>query len=606
MTRSNSAARRSWRRGLSLHKKADKVEEREEEKDDDMLAYFGSGLAREPSTVSVLTQAAHAAAIELALRAREERNGSDGDDEDGASSTAAVEGELERDGDFAAISAQLFEEEDAWNAEEMVWIRERDAAIDDEDELGGRRHRRRLSLIRPSRARGTDDDLKTHPDVIPRAAANGSKESFMARGKSKFSAAQSESSIISVKSSEAEDASKVGITQQSSLQLATPPRTERLKIVAVQTSDESGIHLSPATEDMAAPNHRYSHRIVRASSLKKLHEATSSKSVQENELLACDDGGESKSRLFHQKSAPASVLAATAGSVIEYGAKVEGVAELFGGAGACPDGRCNTFKRATLRRSQTEVTRDMLYQNAYDIIASGSKTCTDESVVYRTSSIASLSGRRHRVIVRRPSAVVVLSDSDDDYASDESDEDMSHVKPASHEHSVSTSPAKTTGKGRANDDAEKPPVPAMDYSQLSRSKSNQNRKCTASRSRALKLSRRLSGVYEGHHVRFEKLRQQMGDANSPPTDLLSLMARRVFSSQGVMVGRVNSDGQISMLDQHGSSQRTSSPENHASGESAGVSSGQHSGNLTPKSNVESPITIVSHVALPKIKTRVEH
>ncbi|KAL4533992.1 hypothetical protein Ndes2526B_g07125 [Nannochloris sp. 'desiccata'] len=61
------------------------------------------------------------------------------------------------------------------------------------------------------------------------------------------------------------------------------------------------------------------------------------------------------------------------------------------------------------------------------------------------------------------------------------------------------------------------------------------------------MRRRLSDVYEGHHIPLQKLRKQMGNPEDPPGDLLSLMARRVFSQQGIM-SRVNSEGLISILD----------------------------------------------------------
>lgn len=60
------------------------------------------------------------------------------------------------------------------------------------------------------------------------------------------------------------------------------------------------------------------------------------------------------------------------------------------------------------------------------------------------------------------------------------------------------------------------------------------------------VQRRLSEVYQGHHVQLHKLRRQMGDTQEPPGDLLSLMARRVFSQRGVMA-RVDSEGMVSAL-----------------------------------------------------------
>lgn len=42
--------------------------------------------------------------------------------------------------------------------------------------------------------------------------------------------------------------------------------------------------------------------------------------------------------------------------------------------------------------------------------------------------------------------------------------------------------------------------------------------------------RKLSSVYESHHVHLSKLQEQMGDFSNPPGNLLELMARKMFSS----------------------------------------------------------------------------
>lgn len=44
------------------------------------------------------------------------------------------------------------------------------------------------------------------------------------------------------------------------------------------------------------------------------------------------------------------------------------------------------------------------------------------------------------------------------------------------------------------------------------------------------IHRRLSSIYESHHVHLSKLQEQMGDSESPPEDLLELMARKIYSS----------------------------------------------------------------------------
>lgn len=42
--------------------------------------------------------------------------------------------------------------------------------------------------------------------------------------------------------------------------------------------------------------------------------------------------------------------------------------------------------------------------------------------------------------------------------------------------------------------------------------------------------RRLSSIYQSHHVHLSKLQEQMGDSENPPEDLLELMARKMYSS----------------------------------------------------------------------------
>lgn len=45
------------------------------------------------------------------------------------------------------------------------------------------------------------------------------------------------------------------------------------------------------------------------------------------------------------------------------------------------------------------------------------------------------------------------------------------------------------------------------------------------------LPRKVSQVFESHHVHLSKLQEQMGDSNHAPEDLLQLMSRRIFMSQ---------------------------------------------------------------------------
>ena len=46
--------------------------------------------------------------------------------------------------------------------------------------------------------------------------------------------------------------------------------------------------------------------------------------------------------------------------------------------------------------------------------------------------------------------------------------------------------------------------------------------------------RRLSSIYESHHVHLSKLQEQMGDSSNPPENLLELMARKMFSSHACL------------------------------------------------------------------------
>lgn len=48
------------------------------------------------------------------------------------------------------------------------------------------------------------------------------------------------------------------------------------------------------------------------------------------------------------------------------------------------------------------------------------------------------------------------------------------------------------------------------------------------------LHRRLSSIYERHHVHLRRLQEQMGDSTHPPEDLLELMARKMFSSHACL------------------------------------------------------------------------
>lgn len=47
--------------------------------------------------------------------------------------------------------------------------------------------------------------------------------------------------------------------------------------------------------------------------------------------------------------------------------------------------------------------------------------------------------------------------------------------------------------------------------------------------------RKLSHVYESHHVHLSKLHEQMGDSTKPPEDLMELMARKMFTTHASYV-----------------------------------------------------------------------
>lgn len=53
-------------------------------------------------------------------------------------------------------------------------------------------------------------------------------------------------------------------------------------------------------------------------------------------------------------------------------------------------------------------------------------------------------------------------------------------------------------------------------------------------SRNRSVHRKLSNVYDHHHVHLRKLKQQMGDSGVPAQDLLALMARKMFASQAMV------------------------------------------------------------------------
>ncbi|PSC67367.1 DNA (cytosine-5)-methyltransferase 1B [Micractinium conductrix] len=56
------------------------------------------------------------------------------------------------------------------------------------------------------------------------------------------------------------------------------------------------------------------------------------------------------------------------------------------------------------------------------------------------------------------------------------------------------------------------------------------------------VQRTLSNTLEGHYISLEKLRQQCGNIEEPPSDLLSLMARRVLSSRSALLHRLQEEG----------------------------------------------------------------
>ena len=513
------------------------------EEDEAMAAYFGSGLAREPSSVSVLTQAAHAAAIELALESK-------------ASAKARSRGEEEEESSTGAVLTTASWEEDRDGSSLTIGESEDDGAVQ-------RIHNRGASFCRVTTLSlvGDNDDLETFADTPP---VETSKEIKLESGYyDSFSASHTDYSSSTHENEESEE-NKVAYGKQKSLLLGTPPRTERHNIVLPQTSDESGAYLSPAKDADKEETRRIN-----------TSKYDSNAHSDEGDILNQNSDVQNGPKLQHRTSAPPALM---------LGAKFA-PSEQEHAAESCPK-QCDM---RNLRRSKTDVNCELFFEKAYDIMADGRKHLVQQPVMRRNASIPSLSGRRHRVIIRRPSAVIILSSDSED---DETSKQNSWVKENGDVLSIRSSYRNLMVKSVQNTVS---------------TKLNEYKMCelvSAKNPKASKLSRKLSGVYQGHHVRLEKLRQQMGDAELPPNDLLSLMARRVFSSQGVMMGRVNSDGRVSMLDAQGSSMHTLSPDNPDSRDSAGPSSRQESGYMTPKS-IDDPIEDVAHLNLPKIKTKME-
>ncbi|GAB4817759.1 hypothetical protein N2152v2_004805 [Parachlorella kessleri] len=72
------------------------------------------------------------------------------------------------------------------------------------------------------------------------------------------------------------------------------------------------------------------------------------------------------------------------------------------------------------------------------------------------------------------------------------------------------------------------------------------------------VQRKLTDVWAHHHTSLAKLKSQMGNLTAPPEDMLSLLARRVFTRQSTTMQRVTSAGMLSDLAGHSSYQTESS------------------------------------------------
>lgn len=136
-------------------------------------------------------------------------------------------------------------------------------------------------------------------------------------------------------------------------------------------------------------------------------------------------------------------------------------------------------------------------------------------------------GGKEKKVVRRHTAIVLMPSSSDD------DSDCEDLLMFGDEAGSCTSIKCSPGNSNCS----------SSYTVKSISSDNKN---ADNIPRRRSVQRRLSEVYQGHHVQLHKLRRQMGDTQEPPGDLLSLMARRVFSQRGVMT-RVDSEGMVSAL-----------------------------------------------------------
>lgn len=204
-------------------------------------------------------------------------------------------------------------------------------------------------------------------------------------------------------------------------------------------------------------------------------------------------------------------------------------------------------------KHQRSNTMPHLQNSSQDFLLSDDKSSAEDAI-----SVKSV----HSQHTRRHTAIVMLSNSDDE--NEEEKEDNRKESGGSAEEIVASSSSDLSVT-----------------SSIMGSRGGRN------------IRRRLSEVYEGHHIPLQKIRKQMGNPEGkqkqlkgrkraklkflmctfpdlyffiftdPPGDLLSLMARRVFSQQGIM-SRVNSEGRISILDANSSFNTPSNQDIHNS------------------------------------------
>ncbi|KDD76901.1 hypothetical protein H632_c72p2 [Helicosporidium sp. ATCC 50920] len=123
------------------------------------------------------------------------------------------------------------------------------------------------------------------------------------------------------------------------------------------------------------------------------------------------------------------------------------------------------------------------------------------------------------------------------------------------------------------------------------------------------VEQRISKITLGHHVHLSKIKRQMGDVSGPPGDLLSLMARKVFTSrQSSLAGSrpesASSPSGSAYLhaqpEREGQAPGRGSNAGRASHESGSEPASEESGAGTPSAED----LVLASARLPRIRTKV--